>query len=236
MSTREQQIAALEKDWAENPRWKGIKRGYSAADVVRLRGSFQVEHTLAKRGAEKLWDLVNNTPYVNCLGALTGGQAVQQAKAGIKAIETQSPHSVTVPGAIDGWATLLRDHGTKSFADVLAPAIEQAEKGWPVQARIAFDWASLEGKIRGNEGAMMHLLKDGRVPKAGEIMRSPALARTLRIIAEKGRDGFYTGEVAEDIVAENLEDARVITQRSGGNPDSAAAGEKGCEFGNRRVG
>ena len=84
--TREQQIAALEKDWAENPRWKGIKRGYSAADVVRLRGSFQVEHTLARRGAEKLWDLVNNTPYVNCLGALTGGQAVQQAKAGIKAI------------------------------------------------------------------------------------------------------------------------------------------------------
>jgi isocitrate lyase len=84
--TREQQIAALEKDWATNPRWKGIKRGYTAADVVRLRGSFQVEHTLARRGAEKLWDLVNNTPYVNCLGALTGGQAVQQAKAGIKAI------------------------------------------------------------------------------------------------------------------------------------------------------
>jgi isocitrate lyase len=53
--TREQQIAQLEKDWAENPRWKGIKRGYSAADVVRLRGSLQIEHTLAKRGAEKLW-------------------------------------------------------------------------------------------------------------------------------------------------------------------------------------
>ena len=56
--SREQQIAALEKDWATNPRWKGIKRGYSAADVVRLRGSFQVEHTLARRGAEKLWELV----------------------------------------------------------------------------------------------------------------------------------------------------------------------------------
>ncbi|MCL2524161.1 MAG: isocitrate lyase [Betaproteobacteria bacterium] len=86
MSTRQQQIAELEKDWATNPRWKGIKRGYSAADVVRLRGSFQVEHTLARRGAEKLWELVNNEPYVNCLGALTGGQALQQAKAGIKAI------------------------------------------------------------------------------------------------------------------------------------------------------
>ena len=54
MSTREQQIAALEKDWAENPRWKNVKRGYSAADVVRLRGSLQPEYTLARRGAEKL--------------------------------------------------------------------------------------------------------------------------------------------------------------------------------------
>ena len=86
MSTREQQIAALEKDWAENPRWKGITRGYSAAEVVRLRGSFPIEYTLARRGAEKLWDLLNNEPYVNCLGALTGGQAMQQVKAGVKAI------------------------------------------------------------------------------------------------------------------------------------------------------
>ena len=86
MTTREQRIAAIEKDWAENPRWAGIKRGYTAADVERLRGSFPVEYTLARRGAEKLWNLVNNEPYINCLGALTGGQAVQQAKAGIKAI------------------------------------------------------------------------------------------------------------------------------------------------------
>ena len=86
MATREQQIQALKKDWAENPRWKGIKRNYTAEDVVRLRGSVQVEHTLAKRGAEKLWDLVNNEPFVNALGALTGNQAMQQVKAGLKAI------------------------------------------------------------------------------------------------------------------------------------------------------
>ena len=85
-SSRDAQIAALEKDWAENPRWKGIKRGYAAADVVRLRGSLQVEHTLAKRGAEKLWNLVNDEPFVNTLGALTGNQAMQQVKAGLKAI------------------------------------------------------------------------------------------------------------------------------------------------------
>ena len=93
--TREQQIAALEKDWAENPRWKGVTRTYSAADVVRLRGSVQPEHTLARMGAEKLWNLVTqgakpsfrpDKDFVNCMGALTGGQAVQQVKAGIQAI------------------------------------------------------------------------------------------------------------------------------------------------------
>src|SRR5476649_545931 len=86
MATREQQVAALQKDWDTNPRWKGVTRTYSADDVVRLRGSLQIEHTLAKRGAEKLWDLVNNEPFVNALGALTGNQAMQQVKAGLKAI------------------------------------------------------------------------------------------------------------------------------------------------------
>ncbi|MBB3212386.1 isocitrate lyase [Herbaspirillum sp. Sphag1AN] len=86
MTTREQQIQELAKDWAENTRWKGIKRNYSADDVVRLRGSLQVEHTLAKRGADKLWNLLHTEPFVNALGALTGNQAMQQVKAGLKAI------------------------------------------------------------------------------------------------------------------------------------------------------
>ncbi|MBK9134034.1 MAG: isocitrate lyase [Betaproteobacteria bacterium] len=84
--TRQQQVAALQKDWAENPRWKGIQRGYSAEDVVRLRGSMPIEHTLAKRGSEKLWNLLNTEPFINSLGALTGNQAMQQVKAGLKAI------------------------------------------------------------------------------------------------------------------------------------------------------
>ncbi|MCA3218050.1 MAG: isocitrate lyase [Pseudomonadota bacterium] len=84
--TRQQQAAALEKDWQENPRWKGIRRGYTADDVVRLRGSVPIEHTLARRGAEKLWKLLHTEPFVNSLGALTGNQAMQQVKAGLKAI------------------------------------------------------------------------------------------------------------------------------------------------------
>jgi isocitrate lyase len=86
MATRQEQIRALEKDWAENPRWEGVKRPYSAEDVVRLRGSVQIDHTLARRGAEKLWDLLKTEPFVNTLGALTGNQAMQQVKAGLKAI------------------------------------------------------------------------------------------------------------------------------------------------------
>lgn len=86
MVTREQQIAALQKEWDTDPRWKGIKRNYKAADVVRLRGSLAVEYTLAKKGAEKLWSLVNNEPFVSALGALSGNQAMQQVKAGLKAI------------------------------------------------------------------------------------------------------------------------------------------------------
>ena len=86
MLSFEEQAVQLELDWSENSRWKGVTRPYSAADVIRLRGSVGIEHTLATRGAHKLWELVNNEDFVPCLGALTGGQAVQQVKAGIKAI------------------------------------------------------------------------------------------------------------------------------------------------------
>ncbi|MCC7059766.1 MAG: isocitrate lyase, partial [Burkholderiaceae bacterium] len=86
MSSRELEAQKLQKEWSESPRWRGIKRGYTAEDVVRLRGSLPVEHTLARRGAEKLWKALNEEPFVNSLGALTGNQAMQQVKAGLKAI------------------------------------------------------------------------------------------------------------------------------------------------------
>jgi isocitrate lyase len=86
MSARELEAQKLQKEWSEQPRWRGIKRGYSADDVIRLRGSIPVEHTLARRGAERLWTLLHEEPFVNSLGALTGNQAMQQVKAGLKAI------------------------------------------------------------------------------------------------------------------------------------------------------
>jgi isocitrate lyase len=86
MTARKLEAQRLQKEWTESPRWKGIKRGYTADDVVRLRGSVQIEHTLARRGVERLWRLLNEEPFVNALGALTGNQAMQQVKAGLKAI------------------------------------------------------------------------------------------------------------------------------------------------------
>ncbi|XVQ82335.1 isocitrate lyase [Microbispora siamensis] len=76
----------LQQDWDTNPRWTNVERTYTAEDVIRLRGSVQEEHTLARLGAERLWDLLNHEDYVHALGALTGNQAVQQVKAGLKAI------------------------------------------------------------------------------------------------------------------------------------------------------
>jgi isocitrate lyase len=76
----------ISQDWKTNPRWAGIERNYSADDVVRLRGTIGVEHTLARRGAERLWDSLHKEDFVNALGALTGNQAMQQVKAGLKAI------------------------------------------------------------------------------------------------------------------------------------------------------
>ncbi len=78
--------AQIESDWKSNPRWKGVARAYGAGDVMRLRGSVHIEHSLARQGAEKLWRHLHEQPFVNALGALTGNQAMQQVRAGLKAI------------------------------------------------------------------------------------------------------------------------------------------------------
>jgi isocitrate lyase len=84
--SRDLEATKLKQEWAQSPRWKGVQRGYAAEDVVRLGGSIPIEHTLARRGAERLWKLVTEEPFINALGALTGNQAMQQAKAGLKAV------------------------------------------------------------------------------------------------------------------------------------------------------
>jgi len=110
-------------------------------------------------------------------------------------------HTVTVPGAIDGWARLIADHGKLSLAQVLAPAIDHAEHGYAVSPRIAWDWFRMTDKLKGDSGAASIYLPNGKSPEVGDVMRLPALAKTLKKIATEGRDGFYRGEAAANMVS-----------------------------------
>ena len=120
---------------------------------------------------------------------------------GARAIAPDSIHAVTVPGAIDAWAAILAAHGRFPLERALAPAIRYAEGGFPVAARIARDWARLVEKLAANPGATRHYLFDGRPPAEGDVVKLPALARTLKSIAAKGPRALYEGPIADDIVA-----------------------------------
>jgi gamma-glutamyltranspeptidase/glutathione hydrolase len=119
---------------------------------------------------------------------------------GITTMPQIGAHAVTVPGVVDGWAKLLDDHGRLGLDVVLQPAIAAAENGYVVAPRVAHDWAFHAEKLRKGVNTARYLLPRGEVPGVGEVIRQPELAATLRKIARHGRDAFYTGEVAEDIV------------------------------------
>jgi gamma-glutamyltranspeptidase/glutathione hydrolase len=120
---------------------------------------------------------------------------------GMHAIEPNSIHAVTVPGAVDAWAAILKAHGRFGLDRALAPAIRYAEQGFPVAARVAWDWQQMVGKLQADPGAARHLLFAGRAPGEGDVVKFPALAHTLRAIAAQGPQAFYRGVVAQDIVA-----------------------------------
>lgn len=120
---------------------------------------------------------------------------------GMRMIAPDSIHAVTVPGAIDAWAAILAAHGRFALDRVLAPAIHYGESGFPVAARIAWDWAQAVGKLRADAGAARHLLFDGRAPAEGDVVRLPALAQSLKTIAAQGPRAFYEGPLAQDMLA-----------------------------------
>ena len=110
-----------------------------------------------------------------------------------------SIHAVTVPGAIDAWDAILKAHGRFGLDRALAPAIKYAEGGFPVAARVAWDWQRHVGKLKADPGAARHYLFNGGAPREGDVIRFPALAATLKTIAGKGARAFYEGEIADDM-------------------------------------
>jgi gamma-glutamyltranspeptidase / glutathione hydrolase len=120
---------------------------------------------------------------------------------GIKTIERQTPHAVIVPGVIDAWETLTKDHGTMELGELLKPAIDYAANGYPISSRVSEDFASQASVLKNDPTAMRVFMPGGKTPAVGDLHHQPELARTLEKIAKHGRDAFYTGEVADDIVS-----------------------------------
>ncbi|MCJ8150307.1 MULTISPECIES: gamma-glutamyltransferase [Shinella] len=120
---------------------------------------------------------------------------------GLAEVPRQSPSAVTIPGAIDAWTRLHADHGRMPFTDVLAPAIRFAEDGYAISPRVHHDWMLEETLLASDPAAARIFLPKGRAPRIGEVHHQPELAATLRRIAAEGRDGFYTGAVADDMVS-----------------------------------
>ncbi len=150
-----------------------------------------------------------------------------------QAIPVDGPHSVTVPGAVDAWWRLHDAFGRLEFAALLEPAIGYARSGYVVHERVGHEWQTSADRLKKDETARAIFLPSGRVPRVGEVMANPDLARTLSIVADKGRSGFYEGEVADALVGglralgglHTLEDF-AATAGDFVNPISAQYGER----------
>jgi len=256
--SRAAQIEALQKDWDTNPRWKGIKRGYTAADVERLRGSVQNEYSLARRGAEKLWDLVNNEPYINCLGALTGGQAMQQVKAGVKAIylsgwqvaadnneyaamyPDQSLYPVdSVPKVVERINNAFSradeiqhskgvERGDKGFIDYYAPIVADAEAGF---GGVLNAYELMKSMIRAGAGGVHFEDQLASVKKCGHMggkVLVPTQEAVQKLIAARMAADVY-GVPTLVIARTDAEAADLLTSDYDENDKPFLTGERTAE-------
>ncbi|RTR26760.1 isocitrate lyase [Robertmurraya yapensis] len=138
-----ERIQQLKESWENDTRWKGIERPYTAEEVIKLRGSLDVEHTLARRGAEKLWKLVNTEDFVNALGALTGNQAVQQVKAGLKAIYLsgwQVAADANLSGHMYPDQSLYPANSVPSVVKRINQALQRADQITYLEGDESIDW------------------------------------------------------------------------------------------------
>jgi gamma-glutamyltranspeptidase/glutathione hydrolase len=183
-----------------------LRAGGSAADaaIAAVATLCVVEPHMTGIGGDCYW-LVSQ-PGKPLSGYNGSGRA--GAKASYDAARAQglseigaSIHCVTVPGAPDAWEAILKAHGRFGLDRALARAIHYADGGFPVAARVAWDWQRYIGKLKADPGAAKHFLFGGAPPREGDVIRFPALAQTLKTVAVKGARAFYEGEIAADIAA-----------------------------------
>ena len=184
-----------------------LKRGGNAADAaIAMAAMLNVTEPMMTGIGGDAFAIVYWSKTKELKGLNASGRASRSltrdyfAKKNLKSIPNGGMEAVTVPGAFDGWVALVEKYGTMKMADLLAPAIAYAENGFPVMEKTAEDWQAELRKLQRTPAATANYLVDGRAPRAGEIFRQPNLARTLRTLANGGRDAFYKGEIARAIV------------------------------------
>ena len=183
-----------------------LKRGGNAVDAaIAMAAMLNVtEPMMTGIGGDAFmlvyWSKTNELKGLNASGRAPAALTLDHfAKTNTTQMPEFGMESITVPGAFDGWVTLLEKYGTMKLADLLRPAIECAENGFPVMEKTAEDWNAEVPKLKQTPAATVNYLIDGRAPRPGEIFRQPNLARTLRMLALGGRDAFYKGEIARAI-------------------------------------
>jgi len=183
-----------------------LKRGGNAVDAaIAMAAMLNVTEPMMTGVGGDMFALVYWAKTKELKGLNASGRAPRAlsldyfAKSNIKQMPQTGMGSVTVPGAFDGWVTLRDKYGTMKLSELMAPAIDYAENGFPVMEKTAEDWQAEVPKLSRNPAASQNYLIDGRAPRAGEIFRQKNLARTLRTLAEGGRDAFYKGPIAKAI-------------------------------------
>lgn len=184
-----------------------LKRGGNAVDAsIAMAAVLAVTEPMMTGVGGDAFMLVYHSKTNELKGLNASGRAPRAlnldyfAKRGIKTMPDTGMEPITVPGAFDGWTMLLEKYGTMKLADLLQPAIEYAENGFPVMEKTAADWAEQVEKLKKTPAAAANYLVDDRAPHAGEIFKQKNLARTFRALARGGRDAFYKGEIARAIV------------------------------------
>src|SRR5678809_909623 len=183
-----------------------LKRGGNAIDAaIAMAAMLNVtEPMMTGIGGDAFmliyWSRTKELKGLNASGRAPAALSLDYfAKKKITKMPEFGMESITIPGAFDGWVTLLEKYGTMKLSDLLQPAIETAENGFPVMEKTAEDWNAEVTKLQQTPASAANYLIDGRAPRAGEMFRQPNLARTLRTLALGGRDAFYKGEIAKAI-------------------------------------
>ena len=184
-----------------------LKRGGNAVDAaIAMAAVLNVTEPMMTGVGGDMFALVYWSKTRELKGLNASGRAPRAlsldyfAKKNLKQMPQFGMDSVTVPGAFDGWVTMLDKYGTMKLADLMSPAIAYAENGFPVMEKTAEDWEAEVPKLKKNAAATANYLVDGRAPRPGELFRQPNLARTLRALATGGREAFYKGEIGKAIV------------------------------------